>query len=91
MSEKIQTQRKLSDSRIWDNLHISGNYRIDAHGRQDMLNEGIELLDKTLAQIESFSALSPETKREVVIQKKHWGRELSPEEETFAIDSGIIP
>ncbi|KKS80781.1 MAG: hypothetical protein UV55_C0030G0001 [Candidatus Gottesmanbacteria bacterium GW2011_GWC1_43_10] len=82
MSEKIQQiQRKLDDNQIWDRLHISGNYRMHACGRQYMLDAGLKLLDETLAQVESFSALSPKTKRELVMQKRNWGRDLSPEEE----------
>jgi len=91
MSEKIQqTQGKPDDNQILNNLHISGNYRMEAYGRQNILDAGLKLLDETLALIESFSALSPETKRELVMQKIHWGRDLSAEEEEFGIKSGLV-
>jgi len=84
-----ESQRKLSDDQIWDKLHISGNYRMDARGRQHMLDAGLKLLNETLAKVESFSALSPETKHELVMQKKNWGQQLTREEEAFGIESGL--
>ena len=86
MSEKIQQIQRELDYQIWDKLHTSGNYRMYAHGRQYILDAGLKLLDETLAQVKSFSALSPETKRELVMQKRNWGRDLSPEEEEFGIE-----